>query len=284
MRLHQRLLRRRPAPPGRRRTQEGDRRRTDTRPPLPRLQPGDHRDRGASSTSSPPSPPPDIALTPSTCPDTDSPPRAPASTAPSPGTPGSWPVSSTASTPPRVTVAGSSLGGAVAGRYAADHPERISALVLIGSMGLVPVGAEGGGRIPAGATNQSRQGVAAKLRRIIHDPALVTGAMEEEEFLVNNSPGAAQSFATLAAYIRERLDADVMGDELRELAARLPVLLVWGTQDRTVPPAVGRAVQQLLQEAELAMVEDAAHTVYFEKPDVFNRLVLDFLAAHKVRP
>lgn len=176
----------------------------------------------------------------------------------------------------RATLVGTSLGGHVVASYAVREPQRVDALVLVGSMGLVPIGDEARGRIQAGANNQTREGVASKLQRVIHDPSLVTPQMQEEEWRINNSPGAKASFAALGRYIADDLDAEVVGERLA--ACDFPVLLAWGEQDKTVPADVGRKVRALVPHSKLALVADAAHTAYYEKPDAFNAVLAGFLA------
>ena len=181
-----------------------------------------------------------------------------------------------------VTLVGTSLGGHVAATCAANAPDRVRSIVLVGSMGLVPIGEEARGRIQRGASNQTREGVAMKLRRVIFDAAIVTPAFEEEEFRVNNSPGAQESFDRLGHYIGERGDIDVVGDRVVEMSATKPVLLVWGDKDQTVPLEVGRRVREQLPKAQLVVIPDASHTAYFEKPEIFNHALVQFLEEGRV--
>ncbi len=60
-------------------------------------------------------------------------------------------------------------------------------------------------------------------------------------------------------------------------AIRLPVLFIVGEDDVLVPPAEIRNAQALIPGARLEMVPDAGHSVYFEQPDEFNRIVDAFL-------
>jgi pimeloyl-ACP methyl ester carboxylesterase len=172
---------------------------------------------------------------------------------------------------------GTSLGGHVAAAYAAGNPGRVRALVLAGSLGLVPVGVEARLRVQAGLADQGREGIRAKLQRIFLDASLVTDETVEEDFRVNNSPGAKESFAALGRYVAERLDDDVVGAQLA--AAGLPTLLVWGEQDRSVDLSVGKAAAGVIPGARLVVLPDAGHAPYFERPEAFNRAVIDFLAA-----
>jgi 2-hydroxy-6-oxonona-2,4-dienedioate hydrolase len=178
----------------------------------------------------------------------------------------------------KATIVGTSLGGHVVASYACEHPERVSSIVLSGSMGLVPLGAEARARVEAGANNQSYEGVKTKLSRVIFDPALVTQDFIDEEFRINNSAGSKESFATLGRYIGQKLDDDVVGERLAKLTPDLPTLLLWGAEDKTVPVTVGEAAAKLLPGARLVVLQKAAHTSYYERAQDFNAVMLDFLA------
>jgi 2-hydroxy-6-oxonona-2,4-dienedioate hydrolase len=181
-----------------------------------------------------------------------------------------------------VVLVGTSLGGNVAARYTLDNRDRVQALVLVGSLGLVPLGPDTSARIRGGAMDQSRAAVVAKLHRVIHDPTRVTEELIEEEFLVNNSLGAAAGFECLGDYVVANLDDDLVGDQLPDIAAQVPLLLVWGGQDTTVPVAVGRTASDRLSPATLVVIDDAAHSVYYEQPASFNATVLRFLDDQRV--
>jgi 2-hydroxy-6-oxonona-2,4-dienedioate hydrolase len=172
---------------------------------------------------------------------------------------------------------GTSLGGHVAATYATLHPKKVKAVVLVGSMGLVPVGEETRLRIQAGAINQERTFVGQKLRRVIADTSLITESFIEEEFTINNSAGAAEALQKLGQYIATNLDRDVIGDQLNGLPPEVPILLIWGDQDKTVPLSIGIKAHELVARSTLAVIRDVAHTSYFEDPLSFNRLLIDFM-------
>ncbi len=58
---------------------------------------------------------------------------------------------------------------------------------------------------------------------------------------------------------------------------RQPVLIVWGEQDRVLPPKHGYFARQKLPDATLEIIEGCGHLPFFERPDTFNRSVLAFL-------
>jgi pimeloyl-ACP methyl ester carboxylesterase len=58
-----------------------------------------------------------------------------------------------------------------------------------------------------------------------------------------------------------------------------PVLLVWGAEDRVVPPSAGRRYAELLPNARLEVIDGAGHFLDLEQPDELARLVAEFVSA-----
>lgn len=172
---------------------------------------------------------------------------------------------------------GTSLGGAVMATRAARHPDRVRALVLVGSMGLAPTALELRETIRRAVRDTSRDAIRAKLKMVFFDGSLVTEELVEEEHLVNSSPGADESFAALGDYVVERSEDDAVGDKLRSAGVR-PVL-VWGAEDRTIPLAIGEEAHRQLPGSRLVVIDGAAHAPYYEKPGPFAAVLLDVLRA-----
>lgn len=170
---------------------------------------------------------------------------------------------------------GTSLGGAVVASFAAQHSDRVEALVFVGSMGLVPIGEEIRSRIRAGSANQTLEAMQVKFKNIIADQSKVTVEMIEEEFQTNNSSGAAAALIRVGRYIGEKLDDDVVGQKIADL--NKPTLLVWGDEDKVVPLAFGRAAREILPNSRLCILEGTSHTPYYERFSEFNAAILDFL-------
>lgn len=177
-----------------------------------------------------------------------------------------------------VVLVGTSLGGHIAAMLACRRPERIRALALVGSLGLVPVGEPVRRMIATAILNTGRDGIRAKLLRAHDDPSLVTDNWVEEEFRINNSEGARETFERLGSYIAESLDDDCVGAALASLARSIPTLLVWGERDRSVGMAIALAAHAALPASRLVVIRDAGHAPYFERPEAFNAAVTEFLS------
>ncbi len=59
---------------------------------------------------------------------------------------------------------------------------------------------------------------------------------------------------------------------------RVPAMVVHGRQDRLVPVANGRAVARRIPGARFEIVENAAHIMTTDQPQICSRMMLDFLA------
>lgn len=60
---------------------------------------------------------------------------------------------------------------------------------------------------------------------------------------------------------------------------KVPAMLIVGEEDLIFPPKVIRAVHRLIPGSQMEVVPGAAHSTHYEQPEVFNRLVQDFVAS-----
>ncbi|GAA2632571.1 alpha/beta hydrolase [Actinomadura fulvescens] len=171
-------------------------------------------------------------------------------------------------------VVGVSWGGVIATRLAAEHPGLVRSLVLADSTrgsGRTPRGAEG---MRARAAELERLGPEAFAAR--RGPRLVSPEAPPE--LVDRVVTAmARSirlpgYAYAAASMAETDHSDVLG------SLGLPVLVVVGDRDTVTGPAESEAIAAALPDARLELVRNAGHVANQERPDEFNRIVLDFFA------
>ncbi len=178
----------------------------------------------------------------------------------------------------RAYLVGTSLGGHVLATVACEIPERVAGLVMVGTLGMAPLGQAARERTAGLIGDTSPEMVDRKLHSVIHDDSLVTAEMHREEVRVNNSPGAAEAFERVSDYFANRIDDHVVGERLAALSGRFPILLVWGREDLGFPLAMGEAAHQMLDGSRLAIMDDAAHAPYFERPDTFNAIAIQFFA------
>jgi pimeloyl-ACP methyl ester carboxylesterase len=60
----------------------------------------------------------------------------------------------------------------------------------------------------------------------------------------------------------------------------VPTLWLTGEEDIVYPPFLSAALAPMMPNACLVQIPRAGHSVYFERPAEFNRVVGEFLEAH----
>jgi pimeloyl-ACP methyl ester carboxylesterase len=177
----------------------------------------------------------------------------------------------------RATLVGTSLGGHVVAAAAIAEPSRVERLVVIGSLGLQPVTEEKIARTTAGLNDMRLDAMRLRLLQVFTDPRHVTEDLVLEDVRINTSPGAKESFDRFLRYFATAFNRDLVLDGLARLSQRLPTLLLWGEDDKSVPVAIPRSCRHELPSAKFAVFERTNHTPYWEYPAVFNDLLLRFL-------
>ena len=61
---------------------------------------------------------------------------------------------------------------------------------------------------------------------------------------------------------------------------RVPTLVIGGDADLGAPPPMLRMYAARIPGAELKIVPEAGHSLYWEQPELFNRTLLDFFGRH----
>jgi 2-succinyl-6-hydroxy-2,4-cyclohexadiene-1-carboxylate synthase len=179
-----------------------------------------------------------------------------------------------------VVLLGYSMGGRTALHIAVNHPEMVEALILESATPGIKDEAERQKRIESDnalADFIEREGIAAfvdyweKLPLWDSQKRLPPGvlAKQRQQRLKNNPVGLANSLRGAGTGVEPPLH-----DELHKLT--MPVLIIAGELD-TKYCAIGREMQALVPHARLEIVPDAGHNVHLERPEIFNKLVLNFL-------
>ncbi len=149
--------------------------------------------------------------------------------------------------------AGHSMGGRAVAELAADAPERVSRLVLVDA----PV-------FPAGPDwPVSMRGLLLTLRHAA--PSLLPVVAED---VLRTGP---------LSTTRSARDVLATGIGGRLQAIEAPTLLVWGENDRLVPPNVGRRIAARIPDARFVVIPGGDHAPMWGRADLFNEVVSDFL-------
>lgn len=171
----------------------------------------------------------------------------------------------------RFVLAGNSMGGGNAARFAMRHPERLSGLVLIDAGG-APVKRDGGGNLaftvlrmpvigPLASQMAQRSLVERSLRQSVANQAIVTPAAIDRYWELARLPE--NRVAT-----RERFALPWTQFTAAEVAAiKVPTLVMWGEEDRLIPLAAARWYANTLPNARLVTYPGIGHLPMEEAPD-----------------
>jgi pimeloyl-ACP methyl ester carboxylesterase len=189
----------------------------------------------------------------------------------------------------QATLVGNSMGAGLAIGMALAHPARVSKLILVGGL---PANVREKLTSPSikRAVDTSAPSwfvsfgnwlfggmmIESVLKEIVHDPALLTPAVIERSNRNRQRPGLIAPVLS----VRDTLPLWEDGFAKRIGDITHPTLILWGEEDRVFPIAVGEELQRTIKDASLVRIPGAGHIPQWERPDVANQAMLDFLRRH----
>lgn len=187
----------------------------------------------------------------------------------------------------RPLLVGASMGGRVAIEFALRHPERVSRLILVDSLGFGMPRAPLLGVLAAPVVGDLAYGVLQSalgrmepeaLRNLASRVGMSTETLDDTHLGVlreiHQDPGAGYAqTTTLRSLALHSLD-DVT-PRLQSLA--VPIRLIWGSEDPIFPVGLAVRAQRRLPNSKLAIIEGARHEPQLERPDTFLEALLHYL-------
>lgn len=173
----------------------------------------------------------------------------------------------------QASAVGSSFGGGLLIRTAAEHPSRFERLILSAPTG-----------IPKTEMDKVREKVPKSkstweaFQSSFEDPSLATRDRYREY-------GRLQKVA--APFIRRYRethppDYETTGWVPQMRSLQCPVLLLWGDRDAVIPPPMDRRTQEEIPGSRLVVWKGAKHFPFLDRPAEFATLVADFLEGRPV--
>jgi 3-oxoadipate enol-lactonase len=172
----------------------------------------------------------------------------------------------------RAAVVGQSMGGRTVLGFASAYPKRTSALVICDS---------DGGIDDAEVIREqerlagSRRGSLAQILSNAYAPDFPTRE-PARFFLYRQISGLNLHVPPNLLQVRMKHRPEPVVEH------RIPTMVLVGAEDALCPPSVMELIARRIQQARFVKVPGAGHSVYFEKPEEFNRVLGDFLREAKV--
>ncbi len=180
-----------------------------------------------------------------------------------------------------ITLLGLSMGGPVTASFIATHPRYVLKHVLIDPSGaknvelptqlkIVRLPIIGELMVALFGSKNMIKGIAAD----VFDPDLV--AMFQEKYK-NQMQFKGFKRAILSTMRNGMLNSFV--ETYKKVGAlKKPTLIFWGKDDVTTPFEDHPLILQALPHAEFHPIEDCGHIPHYEKPEIFNPILLEFLS------
>jgi len=170
----------------------------------------------------------------------------------------------------KTALVGQSMGGTTVLGFASAHPDRVSALIMSDTTG-----------------GYSNPEIAEIRRKLAPAPASIDRAFapdfskrEPARAFLYREINALTAAANPPAAAQQQNGAAASTDIGPVLEKKIPVLFIVGEQDQLIPPPIIEAMHKKMPGSQLAKVPGAGHSVYWEKPEDYNRIVMDFLQKH----
>ncbi len=182
---------------------------------------------------------------------------------------------------PQVNLIGLSMGGAISSAFTVSWPQRVRRLALIDPVGAQP--------IPLNLLYRAAllPGLCEMILGLIGNGKMVD-ALASDIFdgkSVERLHGQYRSQMKIKGYRRAALSTlrnkmlNGFPDVYEKLAQlEIPILLLWGRNDQTLPLEQSQSLLNLIPHAEFQVVENCGHIPHYEKPDIVNPILIRFLA------
>ncbi len=179
-----------------------------------------------------------------------------------------------------VYLSGESLGGWVAARAAADHPERIERLVL-NTAGGSQADPEVMKRIitlsMAAAENPDWDTVQARIRWLMADKSKGYDDIVASRQKVYQQPGFVAAMSDIMALQDPEIRARNLLGPAEYGAITAPTLVLWTSDDPTADVSEGRRISEMIPGARFEVMLGCGHWPQYEDAKTFDRLHIDFL-------
>lgn len=179
-------------------------------------------------------------------------------------------------------LAGNSLGGWMSWEFAARFPDKVEKVILLDSAGfffipppiLISMGMPAGGWLAA-RMPLPRKFLYSVIRTTYGDKSRLNKETLDLYYDLLMRPGNRQAGGRVLAYVRNR------GGFSKKLLNQVkqPVLVMWGKNDRWIPPAHAQLFKQALPQANVIMYENCGHMPMEELPEQSAADALAFLQA-----
>ncbi len=174
----------------------------------------------------------------------------------------------------KTSIIGHSLGGYIATEVAIEYKSLVKKLVLIDSSGMLKQPTPLLRQYLKAAMNPSKLAVRKVFEQMVADPTRVSSKLIESFIDRMKSPGAKYAFKCT---LENSANTQIGLSRLR-MIRDMPTLILWGSKDRVIPLAHSSFFKKAIKGSHIAIIQDAGHAPFSEKPALVCEMLHEFLA------
>lgn len=173
-------------------------------------------------------------------------------------------------------LAGNSMGGAIAGRYAAEFPDKVRTLALVNTGGIAncPKKSELSKQLEEGKNSlllETPEDFEKMLAFVFVRPPWIPGPVKAH---LARQAIERRSFNE-KVFRQIHAEGSDLEPELSRIRAR--TLILWGDQDRLIDVSCTEVLEKGLADSTTVILKDCGHAPMIERPEETARLYLGFL-------
>lgn len=183
----------------------------------------------------------------------------------------------------KASLVGQSMGGGTCILFAVRHRDRVDKMILVDPAGLpnpLPLLGKIANLPKVGELLLGLRGDFYRKMVLgmlwIYGKGFITGSYLENVTRFHKIRGTTE----VSLSILRKQFFDKLSDEVHRLGEMdVPILIVWGRQDKAIPLERGQEMHRILRGSRLEILERAGHCPHDEQSQEFNQLALDFLSS-----
>lgn len=175
-------------------------------------------------------------------------------------------------------ILGVSMGGFIAQEFGLKYPDMVNKLILcstsFGGLNSIPIPQEtlnimlkGGGKY------ESKEEIIEAIGTALNKDTLKENYNVIEKIMTEKVKNPQPKYA----YQRQLMAGASFNAEERINNIKADTLILAGIGDRVVPYKNSELIKEKVLHAEVQLIEDAGHVFFMERPDITNKIIIDFL-------
>jgi pimeloyl-ACP methyl ester carboxylesterase len=183
----------------------------------------------------------------------------------------------------KASLVGQSMGGGTCILFALQHRDRVNKMILVNSTGMPnPLPLMGKianlpkvGEFLMGLKGNFFRKMALDIN-FIYDKGFITDSYFENVTRFHKIKDTTEVILKIS---RKQFFGKLL-DEIHRLGETdVPILIVWGRHDKSIPLERGQEMHRILRGSRLEIFEQAGHCPHDEQSQKFNQLAVDFLSS-----